>query len=139
MRGDEKLDRLRKTRLFEGLDRHGLEAVAETTTEMQFPAGTVLAREGAAGHEAFVVVEGTLGVSIHGEQVATIGPGELAGELALLLREPRQATLTALTDVDLMVIEPGRFHTVLDQPAVARGLVLALARRLRDADAALRH
>ncbi|MFM7534420.1 MAG: cyclic nucleotide-binding domain-containing protein [Acidimicrobiales bacterium] len=136
---DQKLERLTSTALFAGLDRHGLEAVAETTTEMQFPAGTVLAREGSQGHEAFVVVSGSITVSISGDQVGTIGAGEVAGELALLLREPRQATLTAATDVDLLVIEPGRFHTLLEQPSIARALVTALARRLSNADKALRH
>jgi CRP-like cAMP-binding protein len=135
---DHKLDRLHRTALFSGLDRHALEAVAEHTTEMQFPAGTVLGRQGQSGHEAFVVVSGTLAVSIDGRDVATIGPGEIAGELSLLLREPRQATLTAQTEVDVLVIEPGGFHLVLEQPSVARTVALSLARRLRDTDAALR-
>jgi CRP-like cAMP-binding protein len=106
---------------------------------MQFPAGAVLAREGSPGHEAFVVVSGSISVTISGDEVGTIGAGEVAGELALLLREPRQATLTAATDVDLLVIEPGRFHTLLEQPSIARALVTALARRLSSADKALRH
>jgi CRP-like cAMP-binding protein len=133
--GDAKLDYLRETSLFSTLDRKDLALVAEITTEVQVPAGTVLVHEGHIGHDAFVVVEGTVAVSIGGQQVATLGPGEMVGELSLLLREVRQATVTAATDVNLLVIEPNHFDELLDRvPAICRQLVVSLARRLRDAD-----
>ena len=137
---DAKQERLKATKLFATLDRKELELVAEITTELTVPAGTVLAREGHAGHDAFVIVEGSVDISIEGTKVGSAGPGELVGEMALLLREQRQATLTAATEVDVLVIEPGHFDSLLERvPAVARQLVMSLARRLYDADQAFKH
>jgi CRP/FNR family transcriptional regulator len=137
---DGKQERLKSTKLFSGLDRKELELVAGITTEVNVAAGTVLAREGHAGHDAFVIVSGTVDVSVGGTKVGSAGAGELVGEMALLLRDERQATITAATDLDVMVIEPGHFDQLLEQvPSVARALVVSLARRLRDADDQLRH
>ena len=55
---DAKQDRLKATKLFAALDRKELELVAEITTELNVPSGTVLAREGHQGHDAFVIVAG---------------------------------------------------------------------------------
>lgn len=137
---DGKQERLKSTRLFAGLDRKELELVAEITTEVTVPAGTVLAREGHAGHDAFVIVSGNVDISVGGHKVGTAGAGEMVGELALILRDERQATVTAADEVDIMVIEPGHFHQLLDSvPSVTRSLVETLARRLRDTDEQLRH
>ena len=137
---DAKQDRLKSTKLFAALDRKELELVAEITTELTVPAGTVLAREGHQGHDAFVIVDGTVDITIGGMKVNSAGPGELVGEMALLLREQRQATVTAATPVDLLVIEPGHFDNLLDRvPSVSRQLVVSLAQRLRDTDQAFKH
>jgi CRP-like cAMP-binding protein len=137
---DAKQDRLKATKLFADLDRKEVELVSEITTEVTVPAGTVLAREGHAGHEAFVIEEGTVDISVGGIKVTTAGPGELVGELALLLHDERQATVTAATDLKLLVIEPGRFQQLLDSvPSVSRQLVVSLAKRLRETDRQLRH
>jgi CRP/FNR family transcriptional regulator len=132
---DGKGDRLRATTLFAHLDRKELEAVEEATTELQLTAGTVLAREGHSGHEAFVILDGTVDISIDGNKVGTAGPNEIVGEMALLLREPRRATVTAATDVDILVIEPGRWDDLLVRvPTIPRQLLVSLARRLASAD-----
>ena len=137
---DGKQERLKSTKLFADLDRKELELVAEITTEVTVPAGTVLAREGHAGHDAFVIVSGSVDISVGGNRVGSLGPGELVGEMALLLHEERQATVTATEELDVMVIEPRRFGQLLDEvPSVSRTLVVSLARRLRDADKQLRH
>ncbi len=137
---DAKQDRLKATKLFADLDKKEVELVSEITTEITVPAGTVLAREGHAGHEAFVIEEGTVDISIGGTKVNTAGPGELVGELALLLHDERQATVTAATDLKILVIEPGRFQQLLDSvPSVSRQLVVSLAKRLRETDRHLKH
>ena len=137
---DVKQDRLKKTKLFGGLDRKELDALSEATTELSVEANTMLAREGHTGHEAFVILEGTVDILIDGNKVNSVGPNEIIGELALLLHEPRQASLRAATQVRLLVIEPGRFDILLDRiPSIARQLLVSLARRLSDADALLRH
>ena len=137
---DLKQDRLKSTKLFATLDRKELDALSEATTELTVKAGTMLAREGHTGHEAFVILEGKVDIIVDGQKVNTLGQDEIVGELALLLHEPRQASLLAATDVRLLVIEPGRFEELLNRiPSMARQLVVSLARRLRDADALLHH
>lgn len=137
---DAKQDRLKATKLFAALDRKELELVAEITTELNVPSGTVLAREGHQGHDAFVIVAGTVDITIGGTKVGAAGPGELVGEMALLLRGERQATIVAATPLDILVIEPGHFDQLLDRvPSVSRQLVVSLAQRLRDTDQALKH
>lgn len=137
---DYKHDMLLSTKLFAGLDRKSLALLAEATTELTIPAGTVLAHEGVAGRDAFVILDGSVDVSIEGDVLATLGKDEIVGELSLLLHEPRQASVTAATEVRLLVIEPGRFDVLLEQvPAISRHLLVALARRLRDADRRLHH
>lgn len=134
MSQDQKLKRLGEIRLFSKLDRKHLEQVAEAVTEVDVKAGTVLARQGHRGGEAFVIVNGTAAVHVDDEEVAEIGAGELIGEMGLIDGGPRAATLVAKTDLDLYVIEPGHFQAVLDEPGVAKALLLSVTQRLRHVD-----
>lgn len=99
-------------------------------------AGRVLVSEGSSGSEFFVILEGTAKVSRRGRKVATLGPGAAFGELALLDKAPRNATVTAETDMELVVLGQREFGGVIDEvPGVARKLLTGMARRLREADA----
>jgi CRP/FNR family transcriptional regulator, cyclic AMP receptor protein len=136
---DGKHDRLKNTKLFADLDKRELNALAEATTELTLNAGTVLATEGHAGHDAFVILEGTVDISINGTHVGQAGRDEIVGEMSLLLHEPRRATVVAATEVEVLVIEPGRFEALLDTvPSISRQLLKSVARRLRDTDALLK-
>jgi CRP-like cAMP-binding protein len=76
-------------------------------------------------------------VEIGGEEVATLEAGDIVGEMALLEREPRVATVTATDDVRALVLTPNGFNAVLDaSPTVARRVMATLAQRLRDVQAA---
>lgn len=134
-----KNDRLAKVPLFSHLGRRELDRVAEVVTEVEVKAGTVLGREGHHSSEAFVIVSGTAAISIEGTKVASLGPGELLGEMGLLDGQARAATITAETDMDLYVIEPGAFSPLLDEPSIAKAVVKALVARLRNADRMLHH
>ena len=129
-----KNERLAQVPLFSHLGRRELDRVAEVVTEVEVPAGRVLGREGHRGSEAFVIVSGTAAITIDGKKVATVGPGELVGEMGLLDGGPRAATITAETDMDLYIIEPGAFAPLLDEPSISKALVKSLASRLRAAD-----
>lgn len=121
--------------LFSACTSEELELIASTITEIRFPAGEVLAREGATGHEFLVIVEGTARVDIDGRTVATIGAGEFFGEIALLDGGPRTATIVAETDLVAEVIGQREFTTLIEgSPHLARNLLVGLARRLRAAD-----
>lgn len=113
-----------------------LRLVAKSLDEVTAPCGTVLTEEGAIGKEFFFIVEGRASVRRSGRKVALLGPGEYFGELALLDRGPRSATVVADTDMVLLNMSQRDFYGLLeDVPPLSRKLLSAMAGRLRDADA----
>ncbi len=103
--------------------------------ELTVAAGRVLVREGEAGREFVVIVDGTASVERDGTEIATLGPGSHFGELALLDEQPRNATVTASTELRIQVIDRRAFQTLLDDsPHLTKNLLLATARRLHDLD-----
>ncbi|CAN5348636.1 hypothetical protein BH23ACT9_BH23ACT9_21660 [soil metagenome] len=102
-------------------------ALAHAGPRLQVPAGWPLAVEGDKGVVAYVVLAGTLTVTRDGEEIGRIGPGELAGELALLRQERRNATLTAATPVEVIALDEDSF-------AYHREHVSALRAHLERAD-----
>lgn len=108
--------------------------------ELTVPAGKVLCKEGAVGREFFIIVDGTATVRRTGRKVAVLGPGDTFGELALLDRKPRSATVTSDTEMRLLVLGQSQFNAVLDAvPTLSRKLLAAMAARLREADARAFH
>ena len=95
------------------------------------PAGKVLWRQGTIGHEFCVIIEGTAEVARNGRRVATAGIGDFLGEIALIERVPRTATVTARTPLGFFVLTDQSLRTLLDQnPTVERKVLRALARRI---------
>jgi CRP-like cAMP-binding protein len=135
MARDGKIDRLRTVALFSHLSDKDLAKVAEITTEVDLKQGQVLAREGAAGHEAFVIERGEAEITVDGKVVGTLGASELVGEMGLIDGGPRAATITAKSDLTVLVIEPGHFGALLDEiPSLTKALLLSVVKRLRNAD-----
>jgi CRP/FNR family transcriptional regulator, cyclic AMP receptor protein len=124
--------------LFHSCTKDELRELASITTETTVCAGHVLCKEGATGREFFVVVDGEAIVTIAGEQVATVAPGGFCGEMALLDGGPRVATVTAATDMTVLVVsQPEFFELVGEVPTVTRRILAGVAARLRTADAQL--
>lgn len=100
------------------------------STVLAIPAGGVLMEEGAFGNEAMLVLEGDLVIQRDGEAVAMVGPGAVVGEQALLLNEPRNATVTAVSDVVVAAMSRREFTSILEAcPTVGRRILnVALAR-----------
>jgi CRP/FNR family cyclic AMP-dependent transcriptional regulator len=137
MRNDAKIQRLAGIPLFAGARPRELEAIARLCTEVSVPEGRTLCREGEAGHEFFVLEEGTVAVTVGGREVATLGAGEFFGELALLDAGPRNATVTARTPVRVLVVSRQEFTGLLEQdPVVAVRMLPAIGARLRQQAAA---
>ena len=99
--------------------------------------GEVLTKEGRIGREFFLILSGTVGVTQKGRRVNTLGPGEFFGELAVLNPGPRNATVTALSDVDVLIIGPREFAAMADIPGFRDALMKSMAGRLRTVDARL--
>jgi CRP/FNR family transcriptional regulator, cyclic AMP receptor protein len=136
MAKDNKLDHLARVRLFSALSKKELTLVGKASDEISVSAGKVLCEEGKPGHEFYLILDGTAKVSRAGKKVATLQPGAYFGELALLDRSPRNATVTAESAMDLLVLGQREFSGLLDEiPGLAHKLLTSMAARLREADA----
>ncbi len=130
-----QLDLLASVPLFAACSQKELQAVAKAAGEVELPAGRVLCEQGSPGHEAFVILDGSAEVSRNDKPVATLGPGACVGELALLDRGPRTATVVAGTDLTVLVIGTREFAALVDKvPSIARKLLQSLAARIRQLD-----
>jgi len=109
----EEMARLRATDLFAPLPSQALERVARDLVPLDVPAGDVLIREGEPGRRFYVVTAGRAIVTRDGATIAERGPGDYFGEVALLLDQPRNATVTAVTDLRVFVLERDEFLRVL--------------------------
>jgi CRP-like cAMP-binding protein len=129
------LDNLATVPLFAACSKKELQAVAKASDEVELPAGRDLCEQGAIGREAFVIMEGEAVVRRNGRKVATLGPGDCFGELALLDHGPRTATVTAATDMRVLVLGAREFAGIIDEvPAIGNKLLKALAGRIRELD-----
>ncbi len=131
------VDRLKTVDQFEGCTRAQLQEVARLAERVQVGEGEVLAKEGRIGREFFLILTGTVGVTQKGRRVNTLGPGDFFGELAALNPGPRHATVTALSDVDVLIIGPREFAAMADIPGFREALLKSMASRLRTVDARL--
>jgi CRP/FNR family transcriptional regulator, cyclic AMP receptor protein len=135
-RRDAFIDHLREVPLFSACSRKDLQLVAKRSADVRVAAGDILISEGDDGEEFFVILDGRARVSRGGRKVAILGPGDAFGELALLDRAPRNSTVVAETEMELVVLGRREFADLIDEvPGFARKLLSATAHRLREADA----
>ena len=119
---------LSKCPLFAGLSERDLAAVSKLADEVTVRPGKVITKEGASGHEFFVILDGKVDISKAGKRVNSMGPGDFFGELALLAKVPRMATATAATPATLLVVGHREFTSLLaSQPAIRDKVMRALA------------
>ena len=134
-RRNEYLDHLARVPLFSACSKAELKNLAKRTTDIKVDAGQVIIREHQGAYDFFVVFEGQAEVTRNGKPVAVIGPGAFFGELALLDRGLRDATVTALTPMEIIVLSQWDFEQALDEaPRMTRKLLTGMARRLRSLD-----
>ena len=129
---DEKLEQLKRVPLFTGLGSKELQELGALADEIDVDDGRVLTREGESGHEFFIVLDGSVEVDVKGEVVASLGPGDFLGEIALIDGKPRSATTRAVGPTRLMVVGHREFHRLMDDyPSVKSCVLQALADRVR--------
>lgn len=119
--------RLRALPLFGELDHHDLTRLAAITREISVPAGGVLIAEGDLPYEVLVIEEGEVEVVHHGELLASLGPGEVVGEIALVEQQRRMATVTARTDVRAVAISAADLNTLAREMPEVVGDIRATA------------
>jgi len=135
-RKKDYLDHLSRVPMFSACTRKDLETLARHAEEVGFDAGQSLMHEGETGREFFVLMSGAAEVSRQGRRLGTIGAGDFVGELALLDKAPRNATVTAMTPVSALVLGQREFSGVLATvPTITHKLLVGMARRLHELDA----
>jgi CRP/FNR family transcriptional regulator, cyclic AMP receptor protein len=129
-------DLLARVPLFRGCEMPQLRQIEHLMTTITAPAGRVLTTEGEPGREFIIVLEGEVEVR-HGDHViATRGPGEFFGEIALLDDRPRTATVVAKTPVTMEVLNRAEFGSLLAEfPDLAAQIMATMAQRLAELEA----
>lgn len=117
---------LRHIALFATLSNAELAELAQLGEPVDAAPGAVLIDQGDVGLECFIVIEGEAGISSGGDHVATIGPGSIVGEMALIGHRPRNASVVAQTPMRLLAFDIAAFKRVLDDMPVARKFVYDL-------------
>lgn len=132
---DRKLELLAAVPLLGRLARKDLEAIARLCDEVDVAAGKVVVKQGTYGTEFYVVLDGALTVEHDGARVADLGPGSFFGELALLAKIQRTATVTATAPSRLLVLGAREFSTLLqDHPSIQAAVLHAVAERMARMD-----
>lgn len=112
---DRKTRRLEQLATFEGVSGRALRRLATLADEVELAEGAHLSEQGHLASQAFVIVAGYVTVERDGAEVATLGPGSVVGEVALLEHTHRNATLIARTPVDLLVFGVREFEALVEE------------------------
>jgi CRP-like cAMP-binding protein len=126
--------------LFSNVSKRGLRRAVQSATEIDEPEGTVLVREGDTGRELYVIVGGRAAVTRKGRKLTELGPGDFFGELAFLSHAQRTATVTATSEVRLMILGPRELEILLEhEPPIGLRMLEVVAQRLREVERAITH
>lgn len=129
------VDRLRRLPLFGELDHHDLSVVARHAGEAEAQPGTVLFEQGSIPYELFVIEEGTADVTVDGRTVATIGPGDVVGEMGLLRLQRRTATVLVTSPLRAVTVSADDLQVIEEEmPEIAGQLRSIMASRDRASD-----
>ena len=121
--------------LFSRCSKAELKNLARRTTDIPAEAGQVLVKEGQGAYDFFVIVSGEAEVSRRGQATARLRAGDYFGELGLLDPGLRDATVTAVTPMELIVLSQWEFEEALEEaPGMTRRLLAGMANRLRALD-----
>jgi len=138
IRSAEVVELLERVPAFSALERSDLERIAEVTVPRSFEPGQAVFREGDASNTCYVVREGhARAISTHPDgrtiTLATFGPGDIFGELAMFEDELRSATVEAIETTSVVGVLGGDMRRLMSEhPEIAMRLVVALGRRLRE-------
>ena len=117
---------------FSGLARQDLEGILEVGRSASFEPGVAIVTQGDQGDAMYVLVSGAAEVEVGG-RFHRLGPGAFFGEMALVSRRRRMATVTATELVDAIEIPADAFRSfLLEHPAVALSMLESLVERLRE-------
>ncbi|HEX3794249.1 MAG TPA: cyclic nucleotide-binding domain-containing protein [Acidimicrobiales bacterium] len=128
-RQNASVDHLRGVKEFGACSPAELMQVAALAEHLHVTAGEILTREGRIDREFFLILSGSVSVTQKGHQVNLLGAGDFFGELAAVHSTPRNATVTALTDMEVLIIGPRELATISEIPSFRSSLMEEMARR----------
>jgi CRP-like cAMP-binding protein len=111
-----------------------LSEMARIAERLRIQPGEVILREGRLGRELFVILEGTATVTREGHVVNILHAGDYFGELAAIEAVPRSATVEATTDLEVLIVGPREFESMMEIPGFRNALLSGMSRRIREAD-----
>jgi CRP/FNR family cyclic AMP-dependent transcriptional regulator len=130
---DKKIELIKHVPLFSRCTRKELAEIAALADEIDLPEGKEIIREGERGREFFVILDGQADVRRKGRKLATLSTGDFAGEIALVSRVPRTATVTTTTPVRALVVTDQGFRSVMHKsPEIQVKVLEALAERVAE-------
>ena len=100
--------------MFSGLSKKELASIQRMMSKIPIDAGSEFIKQGTVGREAFIIVSGNASVWKDGKLIASVGPGSVIGEMALLSGTPRNATVKAENDLMVEVLGSREFSAFLD-------------------------
>ena len=129
---DGKIELLKAVPLFSHCSKKQLGEIAKIADLIDVPANTPLIREGAAGREFMVIVQGAVEVRRKGRKINELGAGDFVGEMALISGAPRNATVTSTEDSSLLVVTDRAFWGLLERaPDLQTSVIKAMGERLQ--------
>jgi CRP-like cAMP-binding protein len=129
---DARINHLRRVPLFVDCTDDELRRIADASRIVVTQAGTVLTEMGTPGDSFFFIIDGRVSVQTPIGQAEPLRPGDFFGEMSLLDGEPRSATVTALTDLRVLVVDRLHFWQLLSEsPDLVRRILVTLSRRVR--------
>jgi CRP-like cAMP-binding protein len=118
--------------LFGSISKKGIRSLVQAADEVDVAAGKVLVREGEFGRHLYVILRGTAEVTMGNKRVRELVPGDFFGEMAFLSGARRSATITARSDVRVMILGPNQLEVILErEPILARRMLQTMAQRIQ--------
>jgi CRP-like cAMP-binding protein len=128
------VERLQGMHWFAGCTSEELAEIARLAEHLDVQQGELILREGRLGRELYIILEGTVAVTRAGRTVNEWGPGDYFGELAAIDEAPRSATVTATTDLEVLIVGPREFEAIMEIRGFRKALLVGMSRRIREAD-----
>jgi CRP/FNR family transcriptional regulator, cyclic AMP receptor protein len=126
-----KIDLLKRVPLFADCSKRELQEISLVTDEVDLPAGFQLTKEGASGQEFVLIVEGAADVIRRGKKINTVAGGDFVGEIALVIDEPRTATVRTTEPTQALVLTRRDFRALMKRvPSIQLKVLDAVAARL---------
>lgn len=131
----DRIDLLRRVPLFADLNPRELQSIASGMKEVIFQPGQDVTTEGGAGVGFFIIEDGEAAVTVRGHERGRLGPGDYFGEIALIGRSDRTATVTADTELRCLGMTSWEFRPLVENNGtVAWKLLEAMAKRIAQAE-----